>query len=157
MFSHIYTQTRSATYLFLTKFLKQWIEWSQIDVQAECLHSRNGIRSRSVVSSASPCHGFICTQFSGWRLLSRAWPLMYMTLEGSLFSLERSYRKTTLERYIWYGTIGWQECNLNQYKQKKTKDATLQDLIDLVTSEKIKFITQFSLWKWRLPAIFWTC
>lgn len=39
------------------------------------LHSRNGRRSKSTVSSSSSFHGLIGTLFSGWRVLSSAWPL----------------------------------------------------------------------------------
>lgn len=62
------------------------------------LHSRNGMRSKSVVSTdpspfSSSSNGLIGTQFSGWRLFSKAWALTYIILPGSLLSLDRSWKK----------------------------------------------------------------
>ena len=60
----------------------------------ECLHSRNGIKSKRAVSSASFFfHGLIGTQFSCWRQPSSAWPLKYRIFAGFLLSFERSYQE----------------------------------------------------------------
>lgn len=69
------------------------------------LHSRNGIRSSSAVSSGSSLYGFIGTQFSGWRLDSNAWPLTYKILAGSLFNLERSCQPEHVNSIVHYTEV----------------------------------------------------
>ena len=58
----------------------------------ECLHSRNGIKSKRAVSSASFFfRGLTGTNFSCWRQLSSAWPLKERIFAASLLGFERSY------------------------------------------------------------------